>query len=406
MAQRPSPYALTDFEVKYWTGTAWAIIPGASITANDKVWRKLTFSPVVTTKILLNVTTVAGDNHTQVVEIEAYSRAASASLQWLVTDQLGTPRMIFDQSGSLANMKRHDYLPFGEELFPGVGGRSTTQGYTADGIRQQFTSKERDIETGLDYFGARYFASTQGRFTSPDPFSIIQLRQRASNDEKTRSAFMQFIGDPRRWNRFAYAINSPLVFTDKTGLDIMVIENHATGGRPGHSSDSNPMGHTAIAISGRGVYSMGNADKELQRDSKNNILGGSVKDYLERELPRRDTTIIIIKTTPEQDAAAAQKLEEIASSRAQLTVSGILSDNCSVRVNEALDAAGVPKAPGIVNPAGPSVYPAPTNLPGDAGSRAMQVGNDPQKIEIPKNSSLPQSTLEAIKQFEPKKREN
>jgi hypothetical protein len=33
-----------------------------------------------------------------------------------MTDQLGTPRIIFDQSGSLATMSRHDYLPFGEEL--------------------------------------------------------------------------------------------------------------------------------------------------------------------------------------------------------------------------------------------------------------------------------------------------
>jgi RHS repeat-associated protein len=32
------------------------------------------------------------------------------------------------------------------------------------------TQKERDIETGLDYFGARYYASTQGRFTSVDDF--------------------------------------------------------------------------------------------------------------------------------------------------------------------------------------------------------------------------------------------
>jgi hypothetical protein len=34
-----------------------------------------------------------------------------ANIQWLVTDQLGTPRMIFDKSGSLASVKRHDYLP-------------------------------------------------------------------------------------------------------------------------------------------------------------------------------------------------------------------------------------------------------------------------------------------------------
>ncbi len=37
------------------------------------------------------------------------------------------------------------------------------------------TLKERDNETGLDYFLARYHASTQGRFTSPDPYNIIAI---------------------------------------------------------------------------------------------------------------------------------------------------------------------------------------------------------------------------------------
>lgn len=36
-------------------------------------------------------------------------------------------------------------------------------------VRQKFTQKERDIESGLDYFGARYYSSAQGRFTSVDP---------------------------------------------------------------------------------------------------------------------------------------------------------------------------------------------------------------------------------------------
>ena len=321
----------------------------------------------------------------------------SNTMQWLVSDHLGTPRMVVAQTGSLANLKRHDYLPFGEELFAPAGGRSVNQGYaTGDNVRQQFTSKERDVETGLDYFSARYFASTQGRFTSPDPFSIIEMRQSAPNDEKTQSAFMQFINDPRRWNRFAYAVNSPLVFTDKTGLDIMIIENHGT--------DGNFVGHTAIAITGRGVYSMGNAGKESQRDGKNNILGGSVQDYLQREAPRRDTTIIIIETTPEQDAAAAKKLEEIASSRGQLELTGLLSDNCSSRVSEALDAAKLPNAPGYVNPAGPTVYPASKGMPGDPGERAMKVGQNPKQYEIPKNSALSGSVLEVIKQFEPGKK--
>src|SRR5688572_2967882 len=96
---------------------------------------------------------------------------AATQLRWLVSDHLGTPRMIFDQTGNLANMKRHDYLPFGEELFVPSGGRTAAMGYSGgDGVRQQFTSKERDIETGLDYFLARYYSSAQGRFTSPDEF--------------------------------------------------------------------------------------------------------------------------------------------------------------------------------------------------------------------------------------------
>ncbi|MDQ1637735.1 MAG: hypothetical protein QOF62_1074 [Pyrinomonadaceae bacterium] len=58
--------------------------------------------------------------------------------------------MVFDQSGSLATTKRHDYAPFGEELFNGA--RPTTPGYAAaDSTRQKFTQKERDNETGLDY---------------------------------------------------------------------------------------------------------------------------------------------------------------------------------------------------------------------------------------------------------------
>jgi hypothetical protein len=50
------------------------------------------------------------------IEIEAYGPAPSsgAVVHWLVTDHLGTPRMVLDQTCSLANLKRHDYLAFGE----------------------------------------------------------------------------------------------------------------------------------------------------------------------------------------------------------------------------------------------------------------------------------------------------
>jgi len=142
------------------------------------------------------------------VEVEAWGTAesgggsTSADIQWLVTDQLGTPRMVFDKTGSLANMKRHDYLPFGEELFAAPNQRTTTQGYSVtDGLRQQFTSKERDNETGLDFFGARYYASMQGRFTGVDALMASARPLR-----------------PQSWNRYTYCINNPLIYVDPSGL--------------------------------------------------------------------------------------------------------------------------------------------------------------------------------------------
>ena len=123
-------------------------------------------------------------------------------IRYVVVDQIGTPRIILDQSGALANVSRHDYLPFGEELFAGSFGRSTGLGYTnTDGVRQKFTEKERDNETGLDYFGARYYANVQGRFVGADP-----LLSSAS------------VSDPRSWNRYVYSVNNPLRYVDQKGL--------------------------------------------------------------------------------------------------------------------------------------------------------------------------------------------
>jgi RHS repeat-associated protein len=146
------------------------------------------------------------------------SQGHGVVILWLVTDQLGTPRMIFDQSGALANVKRHDYLPFGEELFAGTGGRTTTQGYSAtDGVRQKFTQKERDVETGLDYFLARYYSSTQGRFTGVDPYDINLERQNKPDPKEAEYLFREYISNPQQWNHYTYALNNPLAYLDPTG---------------------------------------------------------------------------------------------------------------------------------------------------------------------------------------------
>lgn len=71
-----------------------------------------------------------------------------------------------------------------------------------------FTRKERDTESGLDYFGARYFSGAQGRFTNPDePF--------ADQDP---------IG-PQSWNLYSYVRNNPFRFTD-TRLAAHVSSGH------------------------------------------------------------------------------------------------------------------------------------------------------------------------------------
>src|SRR3982074_1098492 len=57
---------------------------------------------------------------------------------WLTPDQLGTPRLIAERTGSLAGIKRHDYLPFGEEVPSPF--RHSVPGYTTnDSVRQKFT---------------------------------------------------------------------------------------------------------------------------------------------------------------------------------------------------------------------------------------------------------------------------
>ena len=124
--------------------------------------------------------------------------------RYLTPDPLGSTRVVTAEDQSV--LTRHDYLPFGEEIGAALGNRnqaSGISGYTAslaDGPAQKFTGKERDNESGLDYFQARYFSGAGGRFTSADlPFAD------------------QGAADPQSWNLYTYTRNSPLKYVDRTG---------------------------------------------------------------------------------------------------------------------------------------------------------------------------------------------
>ena len=80
-----------------------------------------------------------------------------------------------------------------------------------------FTGQMRDpesaagTETGLDYFNARYFWATLGRFTSPDaPFAD------------------QYPEDPQSWNLYSYVRNNPLIYTDPSGKGCVYLNKSGT----------------------------------------------------------------------------------------------------------------------------------------------------------------------------------
>ena len=114
---------------------------------------------------------------------------AAAGSHTVYTDHLGTPRLKLHVM-TAASQARDDYYPFGQQV-------NTVVDAAHD---RRFTGQERDAESGLDYFGARYYHSVAGRFLSVDPV--------LDSADPT---------NPQSWNRYTYTFNNPLKYVDKTG---------------------------------------------------------------------------------------------------------------------------------------------------------------------------------------------
>ena len=120
---------------------------------------------------------------------------------YLLNDHLGNIDVVLDEDGNV--VERRDYLPYGDE-------RITAKKPNAPSTDYGFTGKEKDDETGLNYYGARYYDSTTGRFISHDPL-LLRIDQMSAEERN------QFLSDPQNLNAYTYAKNNPIKYVDPDG---------------------------------------------------------------------------------------------------------------------------------------------------------------------------------------------
>lgn len=124
-----------------------------------------------------------------------------------LSDPLGTRRMQTSSNGE-AELACQS-LPFGDQQYCYTVPNAPPTADDATSLH--FTGKERDEESGNDYFGARYYASSMGRMLSPDPLFISPER----------------LFDPQLLNLYSYVRNNPLSLIDPTGLDFYLSCQHS-----------------------------------------------------------------------------------------------------------------------------------------------------------------------------------
>ncbi|HWY23089.1 MAG TPA: RHS repeat-associated core domain-containing protein [Candidatus Acidoferrum sp.] len=139
------------------------------------------------------------------------ARSDSTGIHYYFSDHLGTHGVMENATATVCEQDI-DYYPYG----------GVQNDYCA--LVQQhykFTGKERDSESNLDYFGARHYASTMGRFMSPDRYNAMLIRQNMEAaglpSDAAQSFFDGYLENPQSWNQYSYVRNNPLTLVDPTG---------------------------------------------------------------------------------------------------------------------------------------------------------------------------------------------
>jgi len=124
-----------------------------------------------------------------------YDTGPKATLSFNFSDWLGSKRLQSNFTGTTQNTWASD--PFGSYL--------KALGAGADATEHHLTGKERDLESGNDYFGARYYESGIGRWLSPDWAS------------KPTPVPYANLGDPQSLDLYDYLKNNPAATADPDG---------------------------------------------------------------------------------------------------------------------------------------------------------------------------------------------
>lgn len=159
-----------------------------------------------------------------------------------------------------------------------------------------------------------------------------------------------------------YVGGNPVNYVDPLGLETAYVYNGPT-----FPVGNNPFGHTAIATTGAGVYSFGN----------NIELGSSLTRYLRQQSILRDTAIVILPTTPDQEAAMLGYLSQFSDSDAGINY----WETCAARTAKALSAADLLRET-FAN--SPQTYGFPYSQ-----YRAVRILPGAKTVVIPKGGPVP-----------------
>ncbi len=188
------------------------------------------------------------------------------------------------------------------------------------------SGKERDSETGLDYFGARYYGSTMGRWLTPDwsaepePVPYAQL------------------GEPQSLNLYAYVGNRPVTLVDSTGHCPPCIDWLVAKGLE-WLANNGPANMVGAALSGNGDFDINHVTVE---DKKQLVTGATTLGFAvgmsnvgELENPGDDANEAQATSTQETDGALAERVQQI-----HETLSPVTQDKVTTAVGTARNADG------------------------------------------------------------------